>query len=104
MQTQLYKFSGIDPISFWKFTPGETVLMISTSIENATHAQELQNKLEARLCAVVLTANGVVKPGKKAYGIEDFMPSTKTKVKSIEDLEQMAMRSTMMMGGEVSRN
>ena len=104
MQTNLYKFAGVDPVSFWKYTPGETVLMISKSIENFTFKNEIQNKLEARLCAIVLTANGVLKSGKRPYDTDDFKPRKKTTPTKVEDLEQMAMRATMMMGGEVIRN
>lgn len=105
MQTNLYKFCQIDPVSFWKFTPGETVMMLSASIENIELENEIRNKLEARLCAVVLTANGVMKSGKTPYSVEDFMPKkAKTLPRSPEDLEKMAIAATMLMGGEVSNS
>jgi hypothetical protein len=105
MQTNLFKFCQIDPISFWKYTPGETLMMITASIENIELRNEIKHKLEARLCAVVLTANGVMKSGKTPYGVDDFMPKkTKALPRSPEDLEKMALTATMMMGGEVSSN
>lgn len=101
MQTNLYKYSGIDPVSFWKFTPGETVMMISASIENQVFELDTRNKLEARLCAVVLRANGVMKGRNKPFEIDDFMPKDKDVPKSPEDLERMAMMATKRMGGVV---
>lgn len=101
MQTNLYKYANISPVDFWKYTPGETVMMISASIENLEFEHEITNKLEARLCAIVLSANGVLKPGKKPYGIEDFMPKKKDIPRTVEDLEQMAITATKRMGGVV---
>ncbi|MCK9310671.1 MAG: hypothetical protein M0P26_00170 [Bacteroidales bacterium] len=103
MQTNLFKFCQIDPVAFWKYTPGETMMMITTSIENIELKNEIRHKLEARLCAVVLSANGVMKSGKTPYSVEDFMPKKqKARPKSPEELEKMALTATMMMGGEVS--
>lgn len=102
MQTNVFKFCGIDPISFWKYTPGETIMMITASIENIELENEVRNKLEARLCAIVLTANGATKPGKKPYDVDDFMPKKVSVPKTPEQLEQMALAATMKMGGVVS--
>lgn len=102
MQINVFKFCGIDPISFWKYTPGETIMMITASIENIELENEVRNKLEARLCAIVLTANGATKPGKKPYDVDDFMPKKVSVPKTPEQLEQMALAATMKMGGIVS--
>lgn len=102
MQNNIFKFCGIDPISFWKFTPGETLMMITASIENIELENEVRNKLEARLCAVVLTANGATKAGKKPYEVDDFMPKKKSVPKTPEQLEQQALAATMKMGGVVN--
>jgi hypothetical protein len=105
MQENLFKFCGIDPIKFWTFTPAETLMMVSSSIKNIELENEITNKLEARLCAVVLSANGVMKHSNTPYSMEDFMPKkNKTLPKSPEDLEKMALTATMMMGGEVSNS
>lgn len=104
MQKNLYKYCGIDPVSFWKYTPGETSMMISASIENLETEYDIRNKLEARLCAVVLNANGVQKSGKKPFDVDDFLPHKRDRAKSAEELEQMALAATMRMGGEVFTN
>lgn len=104
MQRNLYKYCGIDPISFWKYTPYETELMISTSIENMEFEYDIRNKLEARLCAVVLNANGVQKTGKKPFDVDDFMPKKRERARSAEELEHMALAATQRMGGEVNLN
>lgn len=101
MQTNLYKFCGVDPISFWKFTPAETMIMIDAATDNYILEHEITSRLEARLCAVILTANGVMKHGKTPYDTEDFMPKEKTVAKTPEQLEQIAKAATMKLGGEV---
>lgn len=76
-------------------------MMISTSIENLEFEHDTRNKLEARLCAIVLNANGVQKTGKKPFDVEDFMPKGKAKVKSPAELEAIAMAATIKMGGKI---
>lgn len=77
-------------------------MMVTASLENIELKNEIRNKLEARLCAVVLTANGATKAGKKPYTVEDFMPQEKATPKTPEQLEQMALAATMKLGGVVS--
>lgn len=104
MQMNLYKYCGVDPITFWRYTPGETVLMISASVENISLEHETRNKLEARLCAVIMNANGVTKSGNKKFDVNDFMPDNKEQPVSPDELEQAALAATMKMGGEVRRS
>ena len=100
MQENLWRCCDKDPLQFWKYTPAETSMMISASVEKHNIEMEIQSTLEARLCAIVLNANGVTKRGKKPFEINDFMPQKKEHFTS-EQLEQMAQASVMKMGGEV---
>jgi hypothetical protein len=104
MQSNMYKFCQVDPIIFWKYTPGESLMMITASIENIELKNEIRNRLEARLCAIVLTANGATKAGKKPYDVEDFMPKAKSVSRTPEEIERMALDATVKMGGVVSRS
>jgi hypothetical protein len=101
MQENSWRFCGIDPISFWKYTPSETSMMVSASVENRNQEIEFRSSLEARLCAIVLNANGVTKKNKKMFDLDDFMPVKKSKPMTPEQLEQIAKAAVMKMGGEV---
>jgi hypothetical protein len=102
MQENFYKYCGVDPIQFWRYTPAETTMMITAAIDNLTFEYDFRNRLEARLCAIVLTANGVMKSGRTPYDTKDFMPKKAEAPKTAEQLEQMAIAAVTKLGGEVS--
>lgn len=103
MQENSWTFCSIDPIMFWKYTPAETSMMISASVEKYNSEMKIRSSLEARLCAVVLNANGATKKNKKPYEMEDFMPVIKKEKQHFtpEQLEQIAKAACMKMGGDV---
>ena len=104
MQENAFRFCNIDYISFWRYTPAETTKMIIIAAEKESQAREFTASLEARLCAIVLNANGVTKKNKELFDVEDFMPkktSKKSAEKTVEQLEQMAKFAAMRMGGSV---
>lgn len=103
MQVQLFRFCGKDPIEFWEYTPAETELMVQTASEKYSQEYEFNSAVQARLCAIVLNANGVTKKGKKPFEVNDFMPAKKSKPKTPEQLEHMAKTAAMRLGGSVTQ-
>ena len=103
MQENAFRFCNIDYLTFWKYTPAETTKMIVIAAEKESQNREFIATLEARLCAIVLNANGVTKKNKDLFDVEDFMPvSKKSSVKTVEQLEAMAQFAAMRMGGSVT--
>lgn len=104
-QELLYRFCGIDPVKFWDYTSAETELMITTAAEKYNNEFEFQMNLEARLCAVILNANGRMKKGKKPFETMDFIPKATTKKQqplTAEQYEQIAKAATLKCGGVVN--
>lgn len=102
MQENLFQYCQIDPLKFWQYTPAETYLMISAAVKRYELETEYRNTLEARLCAVILNANGVTRKDKQQFEISDFMPSEKKQALTPELLEKKAMIETAKLGGTVS--
>lgn len=103
MQEQLYFFCGITPVDFWDFTPAETELMTLTASKKYEHEYEYQSYMDARLCAVILNANGAKKQNKKPFEVEDFLPQKKTNKKelTIEQHKEIMKAAVLKMGGTV---
>lgn len=70
------------------------------------HDQELNLKLhlEARLCAIILNANGAKKDNNTHFEIKDFVGDNHQHdtPKTIEDLELMVRNATLAAGGKVT--
>lgn len=103
-QKTLYKLCGVTPIEFWTYTPAETNIMIEAAVENRTEESDFNLALNARLCAVILNANGVQKKNKKPFEMKDFLPEENSKraPHSVEDIELMIRNATIAAGGNVS--
>lgn len=65
---------------------------------------EYQQSIDARLCAIVLNANGAKKEGKKQFEIKDFLPDHKAKKDKMtpEQYELMMLQKTIALGGTVN--
>jgi hypothetical protein len=96
----LYSFCNISPLDFWKYTPAETTLMIT----EANSRFEFEQLISARLCTVILNANGATKENKKRFEIKDFMPEEKSKIKKLtpEQYQLMMIQKTIAAGGTVN--
>jgi hypothetical protein len=94
----------IDPVHFWDYTPAETELMITVAAEKYNNEIEFESSLAARLCAVVMNANGATKQNKKPFETEDFQPKKQSKKQQFtaEQYEMMAKAATIKMGGTVN--
>jgi hypothetical protein len=75
--------------------------MIEIASKKYNQELEYNSTLEARLCAIVLTANGHKKSNKKAYSVSDFMPVKKSTPKTPEQYEELAKAAAIKMGGHV---
>jgi hypothetical protein len=78
--------------------------MITTAIEKEKLEIEFTSILQARLCSVIMNANGALKSNKKPFEIEDFMPQAKKKkpVLTIEQHKEVMKMAVLKMGGTIN--
>jgi hypothetical protein len=80
-------------------------MMIEIAARKYSDEMEFTMSLEARLCAIVLNANGAKKKDKRAFEAADFLPPQKKKKKQVPTIEQyqeMMKVAVLKMGGTVS--
>lgn len=65
---------------------------------------EYQQFIDARLCAVIYTANGVKKKDNTYFDVKDFLPDQKAKKEKMtpEQYELMMLQKTIALGGQVN--
>lgn len=81
--------------------------MISIASEIKQQDLEFTSVLEARLCAIVLTANGKTKKNKKVFETSDFLPpkiipKKKKRALTIEQHKEIMRAAVLKAGGTVN--
>lgn len=91
------------PSEFWDYTPAEITLMIEEATKKQEQELDLRLNIEARLCSVIMNANGAKKENHRNFEMKDFLPdkTTHNTPKNVEDFELMVRYATIAAGGHV---
>jgi hypothetical protein len=103
IQENLYKICKIPPAKAWMITPAEAEFRIRIDKEILEEENEYQQYIEARLCAVIMNANGARKEDDdSAFTVEDFLPQSSQEIppELQDELNEIRMRRTVKaLGG-----